>query len=409
MSPDHAPRAGLSRRRLIQGTAAAVTLGVGGTGVGLLTQLGESRDETLFTPRADRPVFGMLQAESSMYDELKAAGVAAVAVSVSWSQAQPADGDLDAGYLDQVVEELNAADAAGLYVSLSPGLQYPPEWVKGLPDSRFVDQQGVAWAGPVGDDIVDGVFNLSVRDTQQRYLEALGVRLGDLHPAAVRIGGLGRGELHYPPVDRSGARDTFWAYSVPAQEQCPVPGYRPGQGSPDDASTFLEWYLDALRDYGRWQVDLVREHFGSRPRLLVLLPSWGVRPGEIDAAVAAGLDGSTSGQQRGTLAEGVDWERQLVGLAGVDGVDACTTWLDARDQGADPADESPVHFLSRMASRNGFDVWAENTGDNTAKDMARCVGLVRGLGLRGLFWMSADRLGRDGNARLSDYRGLVHE
>ncbi len=357
--------------------------------------------------RLDRPVYGLLEAEPDQYAELARAGVAAVTLPVGWDRAQPQPGRLDEDYLAQVQRRHEAARARGLHLSLDPGLQYPPDWVGALPGARFVDQDGRPWRGGTGDDVVDGVFDEQVREAQGAYLRLLTDRLGDLELAGIRVGGLARGELHYPFTDRSRERATYWAYGRSAQARCPVPGFRPGQGSADDARTFVGWYLGALADHARWQLELLRDRADDGTRLIVLLPSWGLRPGEVERALAAGLDGSTSGEQRGTLTEGLDWEGQLAVCAAVAGVDVCTTWLDPQDQGEDQDLLSPGRFLAGLAARHDLGVWGENTGGNTAEDLGRCARRVRDLDLRGLFWMGAPGLGRDGNASLADYADVI--
>ncbi|MGY1710116.1 hypothetical protein ACI8AC_11470 [Geodermatophilus sp. SYSU D00758] len=393
---------GVTRRRLLQGAGAVL-------GVGALTVLvgrelygpppGGPWDPATLTG----PVFGMLQAEPDVYPDLDAAGVGAVTLSVPWSRAQPRPGDLDEDFLRRIDEVQRVARGSGLELALSPGLQYPPGWVEDLPGARFVDQHGRTWRGPAGDDVVDAVFNPEVREAQGEYLRLLAEHASEWRVAGVRIGGLARGELHYPPVDRSAVRNTYWAYGVAARAQCPVPWYRPGEGSREDAAVFLAWYLGALREYGRWQMTTARELFGDGPRLLVLMPSWGIRPGEVEVAVAAGLDGTTTGERRGTLTEGLAWEQQVLDAAAVPGADVCTTWLDAEDQGNSLGDIGPGRYLAGLAGRHGLGVWGENTGGNDTGDLRRCVRLVQELGLQGLFWMGAEDLGEDGNASLQDY------
>lgn len=186
-----------------------------------------------------------------------------------------------------------------------------------------------------------------------------------------------------------------------------MPGVRPGEGSVDELRTLLAWYLDRLSDYGRWQLGTLREAFGPGTQLMVLLPSWGLRPGEVERAVGAGLDGSTSGEQRGTITEGLDWDRQLSDYADLPGVAVCTTWLDPPDQGGDAHSMSPGRYLASLAEPFGMAVWGENTGGNDRSAMARCISRVVELDMAGLFWMSGADLGQDGNATLDDYAELI--
>lgn len=396
----------LTRRRLLQTFGLVCGGALVGAAGGQTLSAGRTGHEWELHDRR-RPVFGMLQAEVGDYQRLQAAGVGAVTLSVPWSRAQPERGRFDEDHLREVERTHRAARAAGLDVVLSPGLQYPPDWAAELPDARFVDQDGNAWRGGAGDDVLDGLFNGRVRDAQGAYLGALCDRLGDLDLAGVRVGGLARGELHYPPVDRFGARNTLWAYSAPAQARCPVRGWRPGSGDEADARAVVTWYLDELRDYGLWQLELVREHLGTGPRRIVLLPSWGLRPGEVDEAISSGLDGSSSAEQRGTLTEGLDWDAQTRAFARQQDVDVCTTWLDPEDQGQDDRSTSPGRFLAALARERGLRVWGENTGGNDADELRRCFERVRELDLAGLFWMGAAQLGEDGNASLDDYAEAV--
>ncbi|QJY49044.1 hypothetical protein [Pseudonocardia broussonetiae] len=395
---------GWTRRQVLgAGLVGAGVLAVGGVGRSLYT--GPTRP---WDPAAlPRPVFGLLQADPARYEELREAGLDAVTLSLTWSSAEPSGPGLDEVYLREIEDRHRRARDAGLQVALGAGLQYPPAWVADLPGSRFVDQDGREWTGGSGDDVVDAVFNPEVRAAQEGYLQRLGERLSALEPAGIRVGGLTRGELHYPTGGRDEPRNTFWAFGPAALTASPLPGYRPGSGAPDDARVFLDWYLDALAGYGRWQLDVYRRYFGPEPRLIVLLPSWGVRPGEVDAAVAGGLTGTTPGERRDSLTQGVDWERQLPLLREVEGVAVCSTWLDPPDQGADDGFTSPGVYLAGLARRHRLGVWGENTGGNDAAELRRCGDRVRDLGLEGMFWMGGEDLGEDGNATLEDYAALV--
>jgi hypothetical protein len=403
-SSETAQSSGWTRRRLLKaGLLAAGVLTIGGAGRMVYRERVSPWDPS----RLKRPLFGMLQAEPHTYRTLRAAGVDAVTLSLAWSRAEPRGPGLDDIYLREVEDQHLAARDAGLEVALSTGLQYPPRWVSEQRGARFVDQNGTPWSGPMGEDAVDAVFNQEVRGAQDAYLQRLGQRLDDVEPAGIRVGGLGRGELHYPPGPKEEPRKVFWAFGPAALASSPVPHFRPGTGSPEEALVFLDWYMGSLAEYGRWQLDTYRRYFGPQPRLIVLLPSWGIRPGEIDDAAEGLLSGNSRGERRGTLSEGLDWERQVPLFAEVDGVAVCTTWLDTPDQGSDDSLTSPGVYLSALARRKGVGVWGENTGDNSAAEMLRCMERVRNLGLEGLFWMSGRELGVEGNARLEDYAQLI--
>lgn len=395
----------LTRRRLLQAAiVAGGGLGVAVTGCSLHTTAMSPWDPSVL----DHPVFGMLEANPEQYHTLAEAGLTAVSLSVDWKRAEPHGPGLDEGYLREIEDRHRAASGAGLHLALDTGLQYPPSWVFDLPGgTRFVDQDGAPWRGGPGDDVADAVFNHNVRAAQDAYLQRLAARVADLPVAGIRVGGLGRGELHYPPMRQKEPGTTFWAFGPAALASSPVPEFYPGKGTQQEAATFLEWYLESLARYGRWQLDTYRRYFGSAPRLLVLQPSWGVRPGEIELAIEGRLGGASRGERRGTLCEGLDWERQLRSFSEIKGAAVCTTWLDPPDQGADAGSTSPGVYLAALAGRHNVGVWAENTGNNSADDMRRCFERVGHLNLGGLFWMSGSDLGQRGNASLQDYAQLI--
>lgn len=358
---------------------------------------------------ARRPVLGILQAEPEQFADLRATGLTSVSVNVPWDRLEPARGEVDARFVDGVRRHLDRARSAGLDVALIPGTQYPPGWVfaAGVDGGRFVDQHGTPWHGAVGDDVADAVFDEQVREAHGQHLHRLGTLFADHAPEVVRVGGLARGELHYPFADHERAPGTLWAYGAAARRRSPVPGLRPGDGSEGDTAALVDWYLQSLADFGRWELEVVREAFGPGPTALVLQPSWGLRPGDVEEAVASGLDGGSRAERRGTLTEGLDWHRQLVAFADVPGAAVCTTWLDTPDQGDDPGSTSPGRYLAGLAAGTGLPVWGENTGGNDVADLARCVDLVDELGLGGLFWMGAADLGRAGNAGLDDLGSVL--
>lgn len=353
--------------------------------------------------------YGILGANALDLTTLTGTGVTAVSLEVGWDRLEPQRGRIDPTYAAQVAGRAEQIRAAGLDVILDAGLQYPPSWVFDVGgDTRFVNQYGDVWQGQVGARVPDAVFNPRVRRAQNRYLHRLSAVLHDGPIAAIRVGGLWYNELHYPPATVGDHRNSLWAFSPTAQAQSPVPGYRPGQGTTEETAAFLAWYLEEINDYGMWQLRHYRRAFGWRPTLQLLLPGWGVRPGDVDKAVAGGLRGATRGELTGALNEGLDWAGLLPRAATVRGHnEAYTTWVDAADQGADPVYESPVRHLVRLAQPLGLPVAGENTGTNSPEEMQRSVDRVHELGLTGLVWMNAAQL-QDGRwATLDDYRRLL--
>ncbi|MGY1914988.1 hypothetical protein [Blastococcus sp. SYSU DS0973] len=307
---------------------------------------------------------------------------------MAWTDAEPDGPGLDDAYIAHTISRCRAAEDAGLRVSLGTGLQFAPNWVRELPGgTSFVDQHGQTWSGGAGNDPADAVWNLRVRNAQERYLGRLAERLEGVDLAGLRVGGMGRDELRYPQSGPPGPSNRYWAYGPAAQADSPTPGFRPGSGSEEDAASFLDWYLESLCGYGSWQIQTYRELFGERPQLLVLQPSWGIRPGDIANAVAGRLNGTSRPEVRGTLAAGLDWARQADRYA-APGVALCTTWLDAREETTD-LPTSPAAYLTQLGRQHGMAVWGENSGDDGAAEMNLCMRRIRDLRMAGLFWLDA--------------------
>ena len=187
------------------------------------------------------------------------------------------------------------------------------------------------------------------------YLLRVGGRVSDLTFAGVRVGGGPYGELRLPEPRYNGHADAWWGFGPAAMRSNPVPAWRPGQVDPPKAARFLDWYLQSVSDFLAWQLDTYRTAFGPATQLQVLQPSWGVRPGEVAAAADVSLDGSSRGERRQTLQQGLDWARQMPVVAAHPGTVVSSTWMDAPDQGTDAVYESPLRHLVRLSARSGWE------------------------------------------------------
>lgn len=336
--------------------------------------------------------FGALQVQPSQDAALKQLKVNATTVEIGWDRAQPGPATFDAAYLASKRTRIAALRAQGTYVVLDLGLQYPPSWVFDLPGgTRFVDQRGTAATGGPGSNIADAVFNTRVRAAQGTFLRRLADELAGSGIAAVRVGGMSMGELSYPAAPTADG-PTMWMYSRSAQAGAPVPGWRPGTGTTSDARRSLGYYLTSIDGYARWLLAQAARGFPGTD-LHLMLPSWGLRPGQVDAAVAGKLTGTTSGELTGAITQGLDWtvQTRLLTRYGSRGV-AYSTWLDAPTQGTSPRYLSPIEYLSTLATPLGVALAGENTGGTDPASMQLCLQRVQSLHLRGMLWMTASDL-----------------
>ncbi|MFH1496465.1 MAG: hypothetical protein ABII82_01450 [Verrucomicrobiota bacterium] len=350
-----------------------------------------------------KPVhLGVLQPEPARAAELKAAGVSLVVLSVSWDRFQPAPDRIDSAYVASLRAEAAAYRAAGLRVVLGLGIQYPPDWLRAQPHARFVNQHGDAYIDRAsGKNVVNFVFNSLLRERQHDYLAGIFQHLG-ADWSGVRLGGGWYGEVNYPAAEFAGKANCYWAFDPIAQGQepglpagippCPVPGWKPGQTSPDNTSArrFAEWYLDSLKNYHDWQITTARRYYNGP--LMMLYPSWGIRPGQLDAAIAADLDGTTPPEKNGEIQRGFDFARFIGGIRDPRVWVQCT-WLDSNpdwsdDTSADPVRWSPPKYLASLARRHNPPLYvsAENTGGGGVPALKLSAQRVDELDITALFW-----------------------
>jgi hypothetical protein len=320
-------------------------------------------------------------------------------VAAGWDNFEPQRGVYRADYRRQLVRRVASLRAKGFKVIIDPGLQYPPSWVFDLPgQTRFVDQYGDTWTGPESQDVPDAVWNPSVRAAEGHYLNHLSKALRHQKISHVRVGGLLSGELRLPVSTYDGHADLLWDYSPAAQAAAPVPGWVPGTGTTDQIAASLSYYMQSLDNYEAWLLQRLGAGFPTATMLL-MMPSWGLRPGMLDEVVATGMTGQTSAEVGGLVSQGVDWASQVAVLK-ASGVSAMvySTWLDAPSFGRSPAQEAPIAYLATLAAKYGLPSGGENTGGGGAAALAACLAAVKAHHLAAMVWMNGPDLaaGRDG-------------
>lgn len=370
-----------------------------------------------FSVAAVDPVlqWGLIGNQIDRTSEERAAGVGFKVVRLSWKDFEPTKSGRSESYVAAKQHELAALAADGMRVVLDLGLHDTPQWLHSYPDSYLVNQYGERWtASTDGDLAIDKsdanlIFNAELRKRAAIYTTNA-LRLFGASAMAVRIGGGRYNELGYPAARTTTYANTYWAYDARAQAGSPVRGWKPGSPSPNgEAGRFLEYYLGALEKFQRWQIATARRAFAGP--LIVLHPSWGLRPGQAPAAVARDLAGDTSAEINGEVQRGHDVARFV---AAIDDplVYVATTWLDApfgSDTSTDPAEWRPAHYLSDLAARNPRRprVWGENTGQGDRAALDFSAAQARRFGLDGIAWFREEELFSGRFATLGDLREVI--
>ncbi|QHC64466.1 hypothetical protein GSU69_18455 [Rathayibacter festucae] len=348
---------------------------------------------TTTAAEADHPVsIELLQPIAGDASSYAAAGIDLVTLELGWDAYQPTATSTNRDYVARRLAEARGYRSAGIEVVLDLGLQYPPAWAWKLPGStRFTNQYGEQWRGDIGSDALDAVWNPAVRKAQSSYVSAVARDFAGVVDR-VRVGGLLSGELRLPPAHSAARVDSLWAFSPGALAAAPDPRWRPGSGTATQSRQWLEFYLSSVSGYGTWLTRTVGTAFPRAP-IDVLLPGWGVRPGDIDRVVNARVSSSAVASTGDDLAGGIDWPRQLraIDKLGLN-VTAVTTWLDAPSYGTAPRDLAPADYLAPLVRELGMPLSGENTGGGGDAAVDRVVSQVNRLDLDRVTWMP-DRAG----------------
>lgn len=356
-----------------------------------------------------KPWFGVLQPSSTSLHSLERAGVTRAVLSLSWASYETSENVYNNAYLDQVKVRAAQLSASGLSIVLDVGLQYPPSWVFSLPgQTRFENQYGQTWHAALGSDVPNAVFNPAVRQSEADYIKRLGVGLAGVPIVAVRVGGLLQGELRYPPAKYGSSTTSLWMFDPAALDAAPYPGWRPGSGTVAEATSMLKYYTASLTGYESFLL----KRFGTalpKAQLELLLPGWGLRPGQLQAAAAGRASGRSDAERGNDVANGTDWPSQVAALASFSKTrtEVYTTWLDAAAWGTTTASESPVEYLAQLAKPYGLPVSGENTGTQSVQALTTCLDRVRTLHLAGMMWMQGGALVNGGPVTLSIYSAKI--
>jgi hypothetical protein len=338
------------------------------------------------------------------------AGIRLKTFSLSWNKASPSKGVYDDGYLQRKKLELTQLSQSGFRVILLLGYYDVPSWVHSeYPDSYYVNQYGDRYLDNVDAGDANFIYNPAMRDLAAQYIANMFAYFGTDF-AAVRSGGGRFGELTYPPSDYANRSNCYWAFDKNALSKSPTPNWRPGNPSPaSEAKKFLDYYLNALVDFQNWQIQTVRKSY-SGP-IMMLYPSWGMRPGDDEAAINVNLNGSTSAEQNGEVQRGFDFARQINAIIDRNIV-ITTTWLDA-DNSADNLPDirywSPIKYLAYLANRHSpaLPLFGENTGQGFRADLIQSAEQMKKYGLLGMAWYNESELFSGQYATLDDYRKII--
>ncbi len=338
-------------------------------------------------------------------------------LEISWTDLQPnGPGQWSTSHAALVQQRIDAlaATASDVQFTLDLGLQYPPGWAGAV--DPLVDQYGNHWQA-TGDN--GGGANVywspTLRADLATYIQQVFTNL-NFHGRlwAVRFGPL-VGELLYPQVMHTGQAESFWAFDATAQAQSPVPGWRPGQPSPNgEAARFYNWYVDNLANFFNFTLGQIRHYFSGY--VAPVTPGAGMCPQAVDRLIAANLDDPNARYygtgnywyrifpEMGPDANILHWASSVGDTSGLD--DNSPNWWDW----------SSAKALAFIAHRSNRPIFAENPGHNAydtsggadpRTTMQWIMAAVRNYGYIGILWIREEDMLNPAYASLDQYAGEI--
>jgi hypothetical protein len=372
---------------------------------------------------AERNLYGLVgqgglgeQIDAGLIQQQYSAGVRLRLLQLGWDVLQPSGpSNWDAGIAAAFQQRIDAftLNYPDQQIVLDLGLQYPPSWVSAI--DPLVDQYGNTWQARFPDGGVNVYWSPTVRQYVAAYIQRVFTSLnfrGRL--AIVRVGPY-RGELMYPEQINAGQNLSFWAFDGTAQLQNPVPGWRPGQPSPNgEAQRFYYWYVDNLANtFDFFRTEIRRYYQGY---IAPVTPGVGMWSGNVSQLISHNLS-DPSLQWYGT---GNYWERLYQLLPGADAgvVNWCSSVGDGSGNDASPNwwEWSSARVQAHLAGRAGRQIYGENSGRNPydtsggadpRTTMQWIFSAVQNNGYMGLMWLSQSEMNDPRYASLEQFRYMV--
>lgn len=346
-----------------------------------------------------------------------AAGVRARLLELGWDGLQPnSTNDWNAGWARAFQQRIDAFADTGsdTLIYLDLGLGYVPTWV--ATQDTLTDQFGNKW-NPTHGGGPNIYFSPVVRQYVANYIQKIFTSL-DFHSrlTIVRVGFYG-GELLFPYQNNgSGMPESFWAFDATAQASCPVPGWRPGQPSPNnEAQRFYLWYVDTLTDAFNFALGEIRKYYAGY--VAPVTPGSGIW----DDGVATLESNNLFVPRWSSTGTGHYWQRifSMLPPASANVVNWHSSFGDKSgndDGSSNPLDWSSAHQQAYLAHLYGREIYAENPGRNAydtsggadpRTTMQWDFEALQNYGYSGLLWVRQSDMTDPAYASLRQYGGMI--
>jgi hypothetical protein len=359
------------------------------------------------------------QIDTGLLTQQEGAGVRGRLLELGWDVLQPnGPTDWNTGAVQQFQARIDAFTATGpdsvIYLDL--GLQYPPAWVSAI--DPVVDQYGTVWQARGAGGGANIYWSPTVRSHFANYLARVFSSL-NFHGRlwAVRVGTY-FAELAYPRLEQAGRNHSFWAFDAQAQARSPVPGWRPGQPSPNgEARAFYYWYVDNLTATFNFVFNEVRRYYAGY--VAPVTPGVGIWDGSAERLIGLNLNDPTNTCCYGT---GNYWQRIFAQLPGAN--QGVLNWCSSVGDGSGQDDSpnwwqwSSTKQQAYLAQLSGRQIYGENPGRNPydtsgGADVRRTMGWIfqtmQSSGYLGIMWVRQADMSDSANASLTQYGGMIRQ
>ena len=352
------------------------------------------------------------QIDTSLLQQQYNAGARLRLLQLGWDVLQPTGPtSWDSGIVSAFQQRIDAfvLNNSDEQIILDLGIQYPPSWAAAV--DPLVDQYGNTWQAHFPDGGVNVYWSPTVRQYVAGYIQRVFSSLnfrGRLW--AVRVGPY-KGELMYPEQANGGQNLSFWAFDSTAQSQNPVPGWRPGQPSPNsEAQRFYYWYVDNLvNTFNFFQTEIRRYYQGY---IAPVTPGVGAWDGNVSQLIRNNLYDLTLAHY-GT---GDYWQRIFSLLPGASAgvINWCSSMGDGsgNDASSNWWEWSSARVQAYLAHQAGRQIYGENSGQNpydtsagadSRTTMQWIFAAMRNNGYLGLMWISQSEMADSRYASLAQY------
>ncbi|HUP28378.1 MAG TPA: hypothetical protein VM409_08075, partial [Chloroflexia bacterium] len=298
---------------------------------------------------------------------------------------------------------------------LDLGIQYSPGWVNSI--DPLVDQYGNVYQAGFPNGGVNVYWSPTVRQHVANYIQRVfsGINFrGRLW--SVRVGPY-RGELMYPEQSPSEENLSFWAFDARAQAQSPVPGWKPGDSSPNhEAERFYYWYVDNLTSTFDFFLGEIRRYYSGY--VAPVTPGTGMH----ERAVARLISEDLREASLKTYGTGNYWQRIFSQLPGADQnvINWCSSMGDrsGNDASANWWEWSSAKMQAYLAQQSGRRIYGENSSPNAydssdgADPRTTMVTIFRTMqenNYLGLMWVSQSYMADPRYASLAQYASLISQ